>query len=142
MPAATDVPNAMTTNPPDETPTAAESCGGEIDADTINLAILEALADGVDPMTGNDLPGESVLRDARVRAALVAGMVALDKQQRLRERQSALPKQAGRPWDAEEDQRLADAYDEGTAIRSLAELHGRTTGAIKSRLAKLGKLIP
>ena len=47
---------------------------------TIHLAILEALADGVDPMSGEALPGESVFKSEQVLAALAAGTVALQKE--------------------------------------------------------------
>ena len=113
-----------------------------IDDTTIHLAILEALADGVDPMTGEPLPGESVFKSKEVLAALAAGMTALEKKKERQERHSNLPGKAGKPWDAEEDKRLSDAFDEGEPIKALAEVHGRTPGAIKSRLAKLGKLVP
>ncbi len=112
------------------------------DAVTIHLAILEALADGVDPMSGEPLPGESVFKSDGVLAALAAGTVALQKEQARLERQTELPNKAGKPWDAEEDKRLVDAFDAGTPVKELAERHGRTPGAINSRLAKLGKLVP
>ena len=115
---------------------------GRVDEATIHLAILEALADGVDPLTGEELPGESVFRDAKVLAALAAGMAALGKEHERRERHGKMPGKAGKPWDPQEDARLAEAFDEGTPIKTLAERHGRTPGAIKSRLARLGKLLP
>ncbi|WP_321817325.1 MULTISPECIES: hypothetical protein [unclassified Paraburkholderia] len=47
---------------------------------------------------------------------------------------------AGASWPQEEDDRLIKAYDGGTDVAALAVLHGRTNGAIKSRLAKLGRI--
>jgi hypothetical protein len=49
---------------------------------------------------------------------------------------------AGKPWDGEEDESLVADFESGTAIAELAQMHQRTEGAIRSRLLKLGKLVP
>lgn len=46
----------------------------------------------------------------------------------------------GSPWTADEDNRLKEAFTNGTKISQLAKDHQRTSGAIRSRLKKL-KLI-
>ena len=107
-----------------------------------NLAILEALADGVDPFTGDDLPGQSVCLDAKIRPALIAAMEALEKERDRTARRATLPSKAGNPWDSEQDQGLVEGFEEGASFADLARKHGRTEGAIRSRLTKLGKLIP
>jgi len=48
------------------------------------------------------------------------------------------PKQAGNPWSDEEDQHLIEAFKMEQSTKELAESHGRTSGAIRSRLRKLG----
>ena len=45
---------------------------------------------------------------------------------------------AYRPWGEEEDENLVDHYMAGRPKREIAQLLGRDTGAIRSRLAKLG----
>jgi hypothetical protein len=105
-----------------------------------HLAILEALADGVDPFTGDELPDESVYQSAKVLRALLAGLGALKKQHEKSIQLAKLPAKAGEPWDEEEDESLLSAFDEGSTPAQLAEVHGRTTGAIKSRLAKKGRI--
>jgi len=49
---------------------------------------------------------------------------------------------AGKPWDAEEDESLVADFESGTSIAELAQMHERTEGAIRSRLMRLGKLVP
>ncbi len=47
---------------------------------------------------------------------------------------------AGKAWTAEEDQRLAAAFDAGEDINALTRQHGRSRLALEIRLAKLGRL--
>ncbi len=47
---------------------------------------------------------------------------------------------AGKAWTAEEDQRLAAAFDAGEDINALTKQHGRSRLALEIRLAKLGRL--
>lgn len=55
-------------------------------------------------------------------------------------RKNVRPASAGRKWTDEEDALLCREFDEGIAIRDLARQHGRTSGAITSRLVKLGRI--
>lgn len=55
-------------------------------------------------------------------------------------RKNDRPASAGMKWTEEEDALLCREFDAGTAIRAIAQQHGRTAGAITSRLVKLGKL--
>lgn len=74
-------------------------------------------------------------------AALQAGFAALQKQQKKEAQRSKLPVQAGKPWTDEEEQRLLEAFDNGSKVKELAEEHGRTSGAIQSRLTKKGRIL-
>jgi superfamily I DNA/RNA helicase len=47
-------------------------------------------------------------------------------------------KDAYRPWTPELDDKLAEMYRENAAVKKLAEHFGRTAGAIRSRIKKLG----
>jgi len=53
---------------------------------------------------------------------------------------TAAPGNAGKSWTEDEDHRLVAAFDAGTPVAALARTHERTTGAINSRLVKLGRL--
>jgi hypothetical protein len=105
-----------------------------------SLSILRALADGRHPLTGETLPDESCYQSAKVLRALLAGIEALEKAEQKKSR--VLPGAAGKPWDAEEDESLVADFESGTTIAALAQTHERTEGAIRSRLMRLGKLVP
>ena len=104
------------------------------------LRILKHLADGRDPVSGDALPATSPYQHADVTRALFRAIEALERFDSREGRERALPDQAGEPWTAEEDKQLCDAYDTGTTVAQLAEIHHRTRGAIKSRLEKKGKI--
>ena len=104
------------------------------------ISIIKALSDGVDPYTGEQYPEDSPYQSADTVRALIAAIAALEKQQKSTIRQQSLPGSAGKLWDEEEDNRLLEAYDADTPINNISKLHGRTIGAIKSRLVKHGRI--
>ena len=104
------------------------------------ISIIKALSDGVDPYTGEQYPSDSPYQMPDTVRALALAITALEKQQISTNRQQNLPSSAGKPWNDEEDNRLLDAYDAGTPTNEISELHGRTVGAIKSRLVKHGRI--
>ena len=44
---------------------------------------------------------------------------------------------AGKPWTEEEEKHLIDEYHEGLKVKDMDNIHGRSNGAITSKLAKL-----
>jgi hypothetical protein len=52
------------------------------------------------------------------------------------------PANRGKPWTAEEDERLVRAYDEGKRESALASELERSRYAVRLRLEKLGKITP
>ena len=110
---------------------------------TMDLAttkrIIEALADGVDPRTGEVLKPGSPIESAEVVRALHTALTAIDREARKRERNSELPTNAGRPWNIEADQALGDLFDSGRPVADIAKTFQRTRGSIASRLVRLGK---
>ncbi len=99
------------------------------------IEYLTTLADGVDPATGEVLPeGHICNRDDTVRA-LYAVIQSVGKK-----KERKLQPNAGQPWTQEEEQRLLEGYHAGQSITQLATTHGRTRGAIESRLQRLGEL--
>ena len=80
---------------------------------------------------------------ARARDAIVAAIALLKSDAqlpavRVRDR---LPS-AWAPWTREEDERLCQEFDAGRTTAQIALQHGRTSGAIQSRLVKLGRVQP
>ena len=103
------------------------------------LEIMRALADGVDPYTGEVFPAGSVYQNAETVRALYAAIEALEAAHRREMRKKSLPRRAGQPWDDEESSLLIKRYEQSIDIKELARQHERTTGAIGSQLSKLGK---
>ena len=102
--------------------------------------IIDALANGIDPETGEILPSQSTFNSPQVIRALFVAVSALDKAARRADRDTALPKNAGRSWSDEEDKQFLVIFDSGTPVKEIASRHGRTLGAITSRLVRLGRI--
>ena len=100
--------------------------------------IVEILADGINPTTGEVLPDSDSCNQAEVVRALHTVLKALDVSQQ----KSRQPKteNAGKPWTESDDRKLCEMYDAGYSKRELCEHFKRSSGAIDSRLVKLGKL--
>jgi hypothetical protein len=102
--------------------------------------IVNTLAQGVNPVTGEVMPEDSPYNAPPVIRALVAVSQALDNLQARPRRDS--PPNAGKPWSADEDAMLDAAFASGGEMKPLAQALGRTLFAVESRLVKLGKLPP
>jgi hypothetical protein len=100
---------------------------------------LEALANGIDPVTGEIFSGASPFDHPQVIRALFCAVRELDKREK-RARPRDLPDNAGKPWPEEEDARLLNGFDAGVPVKELAERHARTRGSIESRLIRHGRL--
>ena len=107
------------------------------------IKILQILADGVDPATGEPFPASSPYQRADVVRALFVAVEALGNPSRSK---ASAPQgksgfeNAGRPWSQEEDARLGRTFDAGKSIEILAEEHKRSRFAIEARLVKLGRI--
>ena len=93
--------------------------------------IVRILADGIDPTTGEVLPDESVYNSPDVIRALFVLLEAAAKVQ-------SPTRNAGKPWNEIEDDKLRDEFAAKIKISDIAKEHGRTYGAIESRLDRLG----
>ena len=102
--------------------------------------VIEVLAGGIDPATGEVLADDSPLSNSHVIRALFLAAKALELMSSKAARSAATPTNAGNAWSEDEDQRLVAAFDAGTPVAALARAHERTSGAITSRLIRLGRL--
>lgn len=115
---------------------------------TRTLAILNALAEGVHPQTGEVFPTDSPYYSPEVIRALYNAIRMLDGLQsdsRTRSQvrpRSGAPTNAGKLWNEDEDRRLLAEFDAGKSLKELAGLHQRTYAGIEARLEKLGRLKP
>ena len=98
-------------------------------------SIIRSLADGVDPTTGAMLSEESVFNKPEVIRALYTIWEATTPKP---VQPLAPPQNAGKPWAELEDDKLREEFAEKIKIADIAKEHGRTYGAIESRLNYLG----
>ena len=110
------------------------------------LKVIQQLANGTDPHTGEVFRPDSPNQHPDTVRALVVALRALEcapapGKQQTAEKENA-PQNRGKPWSPDEDQALACAFDEGKQIPELAAQHLRSRFAIEARLAKLGKIAP
>jgi hypothetical protein len=93
-----------------------------------HLEILQVLATGTDPVTGEVFPADSPYNQPEIIRALFFAFNEL--------RAVAEKGNQGLPWSEEEDALLTQRFSEGIKITQLAKQHSRTYGAIKARLIK------
>ncbi len=103
------------------------------------LRIIGALANGVNPHTGEVFLPDSPYQNPQTVKALLAAKSALERAQRSEERKRALPKRAGQRWDEKESALLSKEFEQGIPVKELAIKHKRTIGAIRSQLLKSGR---
>jgi hypothetical protein len=100
--------------------------------------ILQTLAQGINPLSGDELPGGTVLEETDVLRALATGVVALDQAAARGQRRARLPANSGRAWTVEEEATLFAAFRGGDSLVMIASRHGRTLRAIEDRLEMHG----
>jgi hypothetical protein len=116
-----------------------------------HLKIIEALANGIDPLTGEVLPSDSLHNNPEIIRSLFAiidhiktssikqpKMKKTLGQKRNENIKKGLPENAGLPWNDDQRDNLTEQFKSDVSREELAELHGRTKGAISSELKKLG----
>ena len=108
------------------------------------LRILNALANGVHPATGEKFAADGPYQHPDTVRALFEAMRAVEGGAATApapERKPAFPQSgSGSRWSGEEEQRLAAAFDAGEAVDALARAHNRSRAAIEARLVRLGKM--
>ena len=112
------------------------------------LRILNALANGVHPATGETFGADSPYQHPDTVRALFEAMRAVEGAHlpapapaAAPERRPALPESgSGSRWTTDEEQRLAGAFDAGRTVDELAKAHNRSRAAIEARLVRLGKM--
>ena len=106
------------------------------------VEIIESLADGKDPYTGETLSASSVYQQADTVRALYLALDGLSKLKRTKARKENEPPNSGQPWTTEEEQEVLRQFDAKMDVEEIAVKHQRTKGAIWSRLEKLGRVQP
>ena len=103
-------------------------------------AVLQALAHGLHPVTGDELPEQDIVNDVDVTRAISMAVLALDQMTTRLIRRQALPEKVGMGWAEKEVQQLKDEFNGHESLSVIAKKHGRTVRAIEARLESLGLL--
>jgi hypothetical protein len=106
------------------------------------LPIVRALADGINPVTGELYPDQSPYAEPRALRALYSAVDLMQKEIDREKRRERLPANFGKPWTEAEDGTLAAEFDSGATLAEIARKHLRTQSSIRLRLEKLGKIEP
>ena len=101
------------------------------------LRILESLAQGIDPYTGDVLSETSPFNQVETVRALYKAINALKWQMEQKSDPTDLPKNAGKPWPKQKLGELYEGFRQGKSIDELAEKYQRTRGAIEAQLLRL-----
>jgi hypothetical protein len=109
------------------------------------LKILNALANGVHPATGEVFAADSPYQHPDTVRALLEAVRIIESGGKTRpaaaERHTAeMPSNTFVRWTSQEEERLAAGFDAGKTSAELAQLHGRSRAAIEARLLKMGKI--
>ena len=96
--------------------------------------IVSALAEGVDPTTGEVLPENSVCNKGEIVRAFYAILNHLDEKQPKKNS----PANAGKPWAKEDEDLLVSLYHAGTSKRDICKTLQRTESGVAARLVHLG----
>jgi len=109
------------------------------------IRILNALANGVHPATGEVFSTDSPYQHPDTVRALFEAMRAMNSgslEPSVTPERKAVDAPANTfvRWTPEEEARLASGFDSGKTSSMLAKLHNRSRAAIEARLLKLGKI--
>lgn len=102
--------------------------------------IVDALARGLDPDTGENIEDGHILRRPSVILALRAASKSIAFIQQRDEESESGPRNAGRAWTEPEDRRLLQEFDGGESLEGLALLHDRSAAGIAARLVRLHRI--
>ena len=110
------------------------------------LKILNALANGVHPATGEQFAADSPYQHPDTVRALYEAIRIMQATQSVpvvRDQRSASgANRRGNPWTPEEEESLASAFDAGKSVEEIVRGGMRSRAAIEARLVKLGRLDP
>lgn len=95
--------------------------------------IIEALAEGIDPTTGELLPEDHVCNKGEVVRAFYSVLETLDKK-----RKESMPENAGKTWTKKDEDLLKAMYLNGSSKSEICRALKRTVTGVAARLVHLG----
>jgi hypothetical protein len=108
--------------------------------------IIDTLAQGIHPITGECMPEDSpynappVIRALHAVSRALEGAGATPAATDDAPRRRNQPPNAGKAWSSQEDAALETAFDAGIPLKQVAQELGRTAFAVEQRLIKIGKV--
>lgn len=101
--------------------------------------MIQALAEGINPITGEILPQSDVCNQVEVVRAFYTILQHLNTENQKEETktESTRPANSGKPWTTEEDELLIQEFYSKKSFSEMAKKHQRTSNAIKARLERL-----
>ena len=108
--------------------------------------IIDTLAQGIHPVTGEAMPEDSpynappVIRALHVVSRALEGAGGDPPVPEGARPRAPRPPNAGKAWSPQEDSALETAFDAGIPVKQVAQELGRTAFAVEQRLIKLGKI--
>lgn len=102
------------------------------------LTIIQALADGYDPRTGEMFPVDSPYQFGDVVRALQIAVSSVERQAQYERKRAMTRPASGTAWTQSEEEQLLKLFHEGRTTREMADIHKRSMTAISARLTKLG----
>ena len=102
--------------------------------------ILQSLADGVDPITGEAFPEQSPYQRPQTIRALYLALKVLEASLENRSEDRPLPENAGMAWTSQEEKQLLDKFNSGFSINQISLELKRTEVSIETRLVRLGRI--
>lgn len=96
--------------------------------------IISALAEGVDPTTGEVLPDNSICNKGEIVRAFYAVLKHLDD----KKPKKNLPANAGKPWSKEDEDLLVSLYRSDTPKKDICTSLQRSETGVAARLVHLG----
>ncbi len=95
--------------------------------------LVSALAEGIDPITGEVLPSDHICNNAELVRAFYALLNQVNTEPKNKKHENACKR-----WTAEEDALLKQLYEQGVKISEIQRKFMRSRGSIQARLVKLG----
>jgi hypothetical protein len=103
-------------------------------------AVLQALIEGFDPVTGDELPEEAIVNRIEINRSMIVAVTAIEQVEARNLRRSLLPESVGKAWSQEEERQLKAEFARSEPIADIATKHKRTIRSIEARLERLGLL--
>ena len=103
------------------------------------IQYLSVLADGIDPLTGEQLPGDHICNRADTVRALYTLLAEARYMMNTTQQEGTLAN-AGKPWSQGDDLVLLQMFENGNSRQEMRAYLKRSDDGIAARLVRLGKI--